>query len=84
MNKKHSPKRNLLLVALLLVILFLSLFSFKKSCEIKELKGVFDQEALDLQNSLDEMIKDYTDVVVRKKDPFKTITYRNSKNERFT
>ncbi len=54
-------------MVLLFAVLFLTLFNLKKSSELNELKNVFKEEKADLKNALDEMIKDYTDVVVRKK-----------------
>ena len=64
---KSNTKKNTLLVVLLFIILFLSLYSLKTSSEIKELQNVFKQEKKDLKNALDEMINDYTEVVVVKK-----------------
>ncbi len=64
---KSNTKKNTLLVVLLIIILFLSLYSLKTSSEIKELQNVFKQEKKDLKNALDEMINDYTEVVVVKK-----------------
>ena len=63
----HSKQRNSIILALSIVIVILALLSFKKSRDYSELKNVFLQEKKDLQSNLDEMIKDYTDVVVRKK-----------------
>lgn len=60
-------KSNAILYALSLALIFLALYSLKKTNDYSELKGVFLQEKKDLQANLDEMIKDYTDVVVRKK-----------------
>ena len=64
---KSNTKKNTLLVVLLFIIIFLSLYSLKTSSEIKELQSVFKQEKKDLKNALDEMINDYTEVVVVKK-----------------
>lgn len=76
MNSKFL--KNSVIVVLLFAVLFLTLFNLKKSSELNELKNVFKEEKADLKNALDEMIKDYTDVVVRKK-PFKAPSRRGSK-----
>lgn len=65
MNSNKS--KNAVLIVLLFAVLFITLYNFKVSSEMNELKSVFKQEKADLKNALDEMIKDYTDVVVRKK-----------------
>ncbi len=65
MNSKFL--KNSVIMVLLFAVLFLTLFNLKKSSELNELKNVFKEEKADLKNALDEMIKDYTDVVVRKK-----------------
>lgn len=62
-----QTKRSALLVLLLFAVLFLTLYNFKVSSEIDDLRLVFQQEKADLKSDLDEMIKDYTDVVIRKK-----------------
>ncbi|CAL2102358.1 conserved protein of unknown function [Tenacibaculum sp. 190130A14a] len=62
-----KKKSNAIIYALSLAFVFLGLYSLKKTNDYTELKGVFLQEKKDLQANLDEMIKDYTDVVVRKK-----------------
>ncbi|CAM1361592.1 hypothetical protein [Tenacibaculum xiamenense] len=64
---KANTTKNAVLIVLLFAVLFLTLYNLKVSSEIKDLQGVFKQEKKDLKNALDEMIKDYTDVVVRKK-----------------
>lgn len=63
-----NPKsiKTLTIVVLLIVVIFLLFFGYKKSNEVLLLENSFQQEKIDLQNSLDEMIKDYTDVVIRK------------------
>ncbi|PQJ21761.1 hypothetical protein [Tenacibaculum sp. SG-28] len=63
-----NPKsiKTLAIVVLLAVVIFLLFFGYKKSNEVLLLENSFQQEKIDLQNSLDEMIKDYTDVVIRK------------------
>ncbi|MGB1041856.1 MAG: hypothetical protein ACPGU6_00545 [Tenacibaculum sp.] len=61
-------KRNsILIVMLLLTTMFLLLYSFQKTNQYTNLQKVFQEEKADLEKDLDEMIKDYTDVVVRKK-----------------
>ncbi|SEC34279.1 hypothetical protein SAMN04489761_2728 [Tenacibaculum sp. MAR_2009_124] len=64
---KANNTKNAVLIVLLFAVLFLTLYNLKVSSEIKDLQGVFKQEKKDLKSALDEMIKDYTDVVVRKK-----------------
>ncbi len=64
---KANTTKNAVLIILSFAILFLILYNLKVSSEIKDLQGVFKQEKKDLKNALDEMIKDYTDVVIRKK-----------------
>lgn len=60
-------KSNAVIYALSLAFICLALYSLKKTNDYAELKDVFVQEKQDLQANLDEMIKDYTDVVIRKK-----------------
>ncbi|WP_420552107.1 hypothetical protein [Tenacibaculum aiptasiae] len=60
-------RKSILIVVLLMLTLFLTLYSFQKSSQYEDLKKIFQQEKTDLEKELDEMIKDYTDVVVRKK-----------------
>ncbi|MCF2874935.1 MULTISPECIES: hypothetical protein [unclassified Tenacibaculum] len=60
-------RKSILIVVLLMLTLFLTLYSFQKSSQYEDLKQIFQQEKTDLEKELDEMIKDYTDVVVRKK-----------------
>ncbi|OSY88924.1 hypothetical protein WH52_04470 [Tenacibaculum holothuriorum] len=62
-----SKIKNFVLLVLLLVLLFLSFFTVKQSNDYTSLKEVFKQEKADLENELDEIIKDYTTVVVQKK-----------------
>ncbi|WP_422089715.1 hypothetical protein [Tenacibaculum ovolyticum] len=65
MNPKK--RKSLLIIILLLSTLFLSLYSFQKSNQYNDLQKVFQEEKADLEQELDEIIKDYTDVIVRKK-----------------
>ncbi|PKH50089.1 hypothetical protein CXF68_04920 [Tenacibaculum sp. Bg11-29] len=65
MNPKK--RKSLLIIILLLLTLFLSLYSFQKSNQYDDLQKVFQEEKADLEQELDEIIKDYTDVIVRKK-----------------
>ncbi|WP_299156458.1 hypothetical protein [uncultured Tenacibaculum sp.] len=62
-----QKRKSALIVVLLMLTLFLTLFSFQKSSQYTDLKKIFQEEKTDLEKELDEMIKDYTDVVVRKK-----------------
>lgn len=63
----NPQRKNILLVVLLAALLGLMFFSIKKSKDYTVLKQVFQDEKNDLQNELDEIIKDYTTVVVQKK-----------------
>ena len=60
-------KKSALIVILLILTLFLTLHSFQKSSQYNDLQEMFQEEKADLEKELDEMIKDYTNVVVRKK-----------------
>lgn len=62
-----QKRKSALIVVLLMLTLFLTLYSFQKSSQYSDLKKIFQEEKTDLEKELDEMIKDYTDVVVRKK-----------------
>jgi len=62
-----QKKNKTIIIALLLITLFLTAFSFQKSSQYASLEKLFQDEKNDLENELDEMIKDYTNVVVRKK-----------------
>nr|WP_299031528.1 hypothetical protein [uncultured Tenacibaculum sp.] len=59
--------KNTLIIILAILTLFLIFYSQKKSNENKILNNIFLEEKADLQQDLDEMIKDYTNVVVGKK-----------------
>lgn len=63
----HQKKKNVLIIVLLLLTVFLIFYAQQKSNENKTLNNIFLEEKADLQQDLDEMIKDYTDVVVGKK-----------------
>ena len=63
----HQKMKNTLIIILAILTLFLIFYSQKKSNENKILNNIFLEEKADLQQDLDEMIKDYTDVVVGKK-----------------
>ena len=65
MNQKKT--KSTLIVVLLTLILFLTIYSLQKSSQYNSLQEIFQQEKSDLENELDEIIKDYTNVVVRKK-----------------
>lgn len=62
-----QKRKSILIVLLLFLSLFLTLYSFQKSSQYDTLQKVFQDEKADLEKELDEVIKDYTDVVVRKK-----------------
>ncbi|CAL2079947.1 hypothetical protein [Tenacibaculum sp. 190524A02b] len=59
--------KNATIIVLLIIISFLILYASKQSSKLKDLQEVFKKEKADLKSDLDEMIKDYTDVVIRKK-----------------
>jgi len=65
MTSKKS--KSSLIVFLLVLTLFLTFYSFQKSNQYNELQEVFKEEKADLEKELDEIIKDYTNVIVRKK-----------------
>lgn len=60
----NQQNQNVLILVLIILLLFLFLFS-SKSNENENLQNIFRRKA-ELQQDLDEMIKDYTDVVVGK------------------
>ncbi|MCG8183125.1 hypothetical protein [Tenacibaculum piscium] len=62
-----QQKKSALIVILLLLTLGLTLFSLQKSSQYSDLQKVFHNEKTALEKELDQMIKDYTDVVGRKK-----------------
>ncbi|WP_299005334.1 hypothetical protein [uncultured Tenacibaculum sp.] len=63
----QQKMKNTLIIILAILTLFLIFYSQKKSNENKILNNIFLEEKADLQQDLDEMIKDYTNVVVGKK-----------------
>lgn len=65
MNQQKT--KNVLILVLIILALFLFYYSFQKSNENENLQNIFLEEKAELQQDLDEMIKDYTDVVVGKK-----------------
>lgn len=65
MNQQKT--KNVSILVLIILSLFLFYYSFQKSNENKNLQNIFLEEKAELQQDLDEMIKDYTDVVVGKK-----------------
>ncbi|WP_440120227.1 hypothetical protein [Tenacibaculum sp. Ill] len=65
MNQQKT--KNVLILVLIILSLFLFYYSFQKSSENENLQNIFLEEKAELQQDLDEMIKDYTDVVVGKK-----------------
>ncbi len=68
-----QKRKSALVVVLLILSLFLTLYSFQKTSQYNDLQKVFQDEKADLENELDEIIKDYTDVVVRKKSVSKRL-----------
>lgn len=68
-NENKSTKRLTVLLAICVVSLgLLSLHNYKSSRERSELEEILSQEKQNLQAELDEIIGDYTDIVVRKKN----------------
>ncbi|AZJ32906.1 MULTISPECIES: hypothetical protein [Tenacibaculum] len=65
MNQQKT--KNVLILVLIILLLFLFFYSHQKSNENENLQNIFLEEKAELQQDLDEMIKDYTDVVVGKK-----------------
>lgn len=65
MNQQKT--KNVSILVLIILSLFLFYYSFQKSNENKNLQNIFLEEKAELRQDLDEMIKDYTDVVVGKK-----------------
>ncbi|MGG6229567.1 hypothetical protein [Tenacibaculum sp. SDUM215027] len=65
MNQQKT--KNVLILVLIILSLILFYYSFQKSSENENLQNIFLEEKAELQQDLDEMIKDYTDVVVGKK-----------------
>ncbi|WP_047788174.1 hypothetical protein [Tenacibaculum mesophilum] len=65
MNQQKT--KNVLILVLIILLLFLFFYSHQKSNENENLQNIFLEEKAELQQDLDEIIKDYTDVVVGKK-----------------
>ncbi|WGH74793.1 hypothetical protein P8625_11965 [Tenacibaculum tangerinum] len=63
----NQKKKNILIIILAILAVFLFFYSFQKSSENQNLQKIFSEEKMELQQDLDEIIKDYTDVIVRKK-----------------
>ncbi|TDQ28533.1 hypothetical protein [Tenacibaculum caenipelagi] len=63
----QQKKKNALIIVLAILSLFLVYYSFQKSNQYQNLYKIFQEEKAELQQDLDEMIKDYTGVVVEKK-----------------
>ncbi|MFD0992214.1 hypothetical protein [Tenacibaculum geojense] len=65
----QSPDKNNKLLYFLILILFgLSLFSYKKHSDYQRLNKAFIDEKVALQEELDEIIADYKDLSVKKKE----------------
>lgn len=62
-----QKRKSALIVLLLLLTMFLTIYSFQKSSQYNDIQKIFKQDKADLEKELDEIIKDYTNVVVRKK-----------------
>ncbi|MFV0247985.1 MAG: hypothetical protein ACK5H1_03350 [Tenacibaculum sp.] len=72
MKPKNTIKNGILML-LLFVILFLVLYNISISTQIKDIKNSFQEEKIELQNEIDELIKDYTDVVIGNKNLLKRL-----------
>lgn len=72
MNKVNS--KNTVIIVLVLALLFLLYKSNKTKIQHQNLKSAFQLERMDLQQDLDEVIKDYTDVIISKKKLSKKIS----------
>lgn len=64
---KNQKSKNILIALLAILSFFLAYYSYQKSAKNKLLVNVFQEEKAELQQDLDEIIKDYTEVVVDKK-----------------
>lgn len=62
-----QKRKSALIILLLVLTLGLTLYSLQKTNQYNTLEEVFQEEKNDLEKGLDEIIKDYTDVVLRKK-----------------
>ena len=80
-QKKTTTQNRMasLVVVLVILLLFLTVHSFLKSSQYNDLQEVFQQDKADLEKELDEIIKDYTDVIVRKKRLSKRLNVELSK-----
>ncbi|TYP99767.1 hypothetical protein C7447_101371 [Tenacibaculum adriaticum] len=67
MNQKSSKKK-VLTYLLFALVLFLLIFAYKKNNDYNDLKKIFAEEKTELQRELDEIIDDYKDLSVKKKD----------------
>lgn len=78
MNNKRPPKNGLfyLLLAFILILIF---YSYKKTQDHTKLQNVFVQEKRALQSELDELIEDYKDLTVKRKDLSKRLVREMNK-----
>lgn len=68
MSEKKKNPRNGFLYLLLALLLFSIVYSFKKSQDHAKLQAVFAEEKTELESELTELIEDYKDLSVKKKD----------------
>lgn len=68
MSKKEKNSKNGFIYLLVLLFLFLGVYTYKKHSDYNELQAVFKQEKSELESELDELITDYKDLTVTKKD----------------
>lgn len=67
-DNKSTTRLTVLLAVCVVCLGLLSLHNFKSSKQHSELEEILTQEKRNLQSELDEIIGDYTDIVVRKKN----------------
>lgn len=79
MTKKETPKKNALVYLLFAFILILVFYSFKKNQDYNKLQSIFFQERKEMQGELDELIEDYKDLTIKRKDLSKRLVREMNK-----
>lgn len=79
MKNEERPQRNGLFYMLLAFILILLFYGYKKHQDYSKLQNVFVQEKKEMQNELDELIEDYKDLTVKRKDLSKRLVREMNK-----
>lgn len=64
----QSKKKNAFSLLLIFIIVLLGAFSYKKSSDYNKLDAIFIQEKSALKLELDEIIEDYKDLSIKRKD----------------